>query len=72
MGTLYERVVGVWDGEVGEAVGWAGGGCEHEFDLDVYAVGVLCQGLDRGEVFWGTGINIMMLMGQLSASGYLL
>lgn len=47
MGTLYERVGGVWDDEVGEAVSWARRGCQYEFDLDVYAVGVLCQGLDR-------------------------
>jgi hypothetical protein len=45
LGTLYERVVCVWDDEVGEAVGRAADCCEYEFGVDVLAVGVVCQGI---------------------------
>lgn len=52
MGTLYERVVGFWDGEDGERVNWAGVYQYGEFGVDGRAVGVLCTVNDMGVAQW--------------------
>ena len=43
MVTFYGRVVGVWHYEDGQGISRTGRGVNRDFDLDVGAVGILCQ-----------------------------
>ncbi len=53
VGAFHERVVGIWDGELGERVGGAGGGCEFELGMDGLGVGGL-RAVNRGGCGEGT------------------